>query len=137
MEGLGLPSQEPYPTKQNINIHSQNKDQWFGLIAVIDSGTKENWISEDVKNRCDLKVVRGNLIRCATFNGQEFETDEVVTVTWRKEGVKKTEQAKFHIGRNAPFDVVFGSNIVKDAPQLFRDIPKDPTLVLTQKDPKV
>ncbi|KAF4626807.1 hypothetical protein G7Y89_g11348 [Cudoniella acicularis] len=123
-----------YQTGQNINVHSSKKDVWFGALATVDSGTTENWISEDVVNRCALEVGRGRPILCATINGIEFETDRCVQMTWRREGVKKTQSAIFHVGQNAPFDVLFGSNIVKAAPELFRAKPADPALILTQKE---
>lgn len=107
------------------------------MVGIIDSGTKENWISEKIAVRCGLRIERGTPIRCLTFSGEEYETDKVTKVTWRVEGVKKTEHANFHIGKNAPFDILFGSNLVEATPELFRANPIDPNLVLIQKKPDV
>jgi hypothetical protein len=45
MDLMRLPTKQPCPTDANVNIHSLSKDMWFGMVAIIDSGTKENWIS--------------------------------------------------------------------------------------------
>jgi hypothetical protein len=137
MDLIRLPPQQPYPTDANINMHSPNKDEWLGIVAIIDSGTRENWISDRIVARLRLKIQGGTPIRFLTFNGEEYESDKVAKVTWRIEGVRKSEYTSFHIGENAPFDVIFGTNLVEAAPELLRTIPMDPNLVLIQKEPNV
>lgn len=133
MDVMRAQPHEPYPTEANVNIHSPRKDKWFGACAIIDTGTKENWISEDFADRCSLRIEAGGLIQCSAFNGEAFESDRIVKATWRGEGVKKTQYTTFHVGKNAPFDVLFGTNLVQTAPLLFRGIPTDPSLVLVQQ----
>lgn len=116
----------------NVTVHSPSNDEWFGLLAMIDSGTQENWISQTIVIEYSLRAEGGMPIRGTGFGGGYIKSDRCVKLTWRKERAKKTERAYFHVGKDAPFDVLFGSNIVRAAPHLFEDDTLEPTLVLIQ-----
>lgn len=132
MELVAISPKQEFPTQMNINLHSPKRDEWFGILAIIDSGTEENWIAEKIVQDYNLRDEAGMPICCTDFGGGHIESDRCVKLTWRKERAKKTERAYFHVGKDAPFDVLFGSNIMNAAPALFRDNSTEPALVLVQ-----
>ncbi|CAG8973846.1 hypothetical protein HYALB_00005591 [Hymenoscyphus albidus] len=135
MELVAISSEGEVLNQMNVNLHSPRKDEWFGIVAIIDSGTEENWISEAIVTEYQLREEAGNPICCTDFGGGRIESDRCVKLTWRRERAKKTERAYFHVGKDAPFDVLFGSNIVRAAPALFRANTTEPALVLVQDMP--
>jgi len=118
-----------------INMHSTNSGQWRGLIATLDTGTDENWISQKVVNRLGLKATKGLIIQnYKTFNGEIVSSGETVEPTWSSEGSGTSHVTVFRIVPDAPFDVLFGRNLLfsKEIHFFSEESGPDPTLVLTQ-----
>jgi hypothetical protein len=119
-----------------ISMHSPRSGHWHGLLAKLDSGSKENWIAQTVVDRLKLKVLRGSLRRYSTFNSQEVSSDVMVKSTWCTKGDGNTHEHVFRVIEKAPFDVLFGTNLLdSEEIQWFRtELGADPVLVLTQKE---
>ncbi len=117
-------------------MYSPRSGSWHGLRAKLDSGSKENWIAQLVVDRLKLKVQRGTLKRYTTFNGEEVSSDATVKSTWCSKGEGNTHEHVFRVIEKAPFDVLFGTNLL-DSHEImwFSKTPgSDPVLVLTQKE---
>ncbi len=108
------------------------------MIATKDTGTKENWISEDIANRCGLDIRKGFAQLNATFDGSPFESGEIVKATWYVPGGKRTHQSEFRVAANPPFDILFGNNFLsRDGHLLYEDRQADPACVLVRTKAKV
>ena len=116
-------------------MYSPRSGNWHGLVAKLDSGSKENWIAQEVVDRLRLKVLRGTLKRYKTFNCEEVSSTATVKSTWCTKGDGNTHEHVFRVIEKAPFDVLFGTNLLdSDEVQWFSKEPgSDPVLVLTQK----
>jgi hypothetical protein len=117
-------------------MYSPRSGNWHGLVAKLDSGSKENWIAQQVVDRLRLKVLRGTLKRYRTFNCEEVSSDATVKSTWCSKGDRNTHEHVFRVIEKAPFDVLFGTNLLdSDEVMWFSKKPgSDPVLVLTQKE---
>jgi len=117
-------------------MYSPRSGNWHGLVAKLDSGSKENWITQEVVDRLRLRVLRGTLKQYITFNGEDVSSDATVKSTWCPKGDRNTHEHVFRVIEKAPFDVLFGTNLLdSDEVQWFSKEPaSDPVLVLTQKE---
>jgi hypothetical protein len=117
-------------------MYSPRGGSWHGLVAKLDSGSKENWIAQEVVDRLRLNVVRGTLKRYSTFNYEEVSSDATVKSTWCAKGDGNTHEHVFRVIEKAPFNVLFGTDLLdSDEVQWFSKEPgPDPVLVLTQKE---
>jgi hypothetical protein len=96
----------------NINVHSTSDGQWYGVIATHDTGSDENWISQEVIDRLRLEVTKGLVTRWKTFSGETAVSDSTVRATWCKSGTGISYANVFRVIPNAPFDVLFGRNLL-------------------------
>jgi len=117
-------------------MYSPRSGNWHGLVAKLDSGSKENWIAQEIVDRLRLKVLRGTPKRYMTFNGEEVSSTATVKSTWCTKGDGNTHEHVFRVIEKAPFDVLFGTNLLdSDEIQWFlKETGSDPVLVLTQKE---
>jgi hypothetical protein len=116
-------------------MYSPRSGNWHGLVAKLDCQSKDNWIAQEIVDRLRLKVLRGTLKRYITFNGQEVSSVATVKSTWCTKGDANTHEHVFRVIEKAPFDILFGTNLLdSDEVQWFSKEPgSDPVLVLTQK----
>jgi hypothetical protein len=113
---------------------------WDGCIATRDSGTIENWISQDIVDRCRLQVRKGLLEEHTTFDGKTLSSCATVQPTWYLYGTQKSYKCEFRVVSDPPFDVLFGWNFLQAYPNLLssKDAkPANPLLVLVQKKKEV
>jgi hypothetical protein len=96
----------------NINLHSTFDGQWYGVIATHDTGSDENWISQEVVDRLRLEVTKGLVTRWKTFSGETAVSDSTVRATWCNSGTGISYANVFRVIPNAPFDVLFGRNLL-------------------------
>jgi hypothetical protein len=95
-----------------INVHSTSDGQWYGVIATHDTGSDENWISQEVVDRLRLEVTKGLVTRWKTFSGETAVSDSTVRATWCNSGTGISYANVFRVIPNAPFDVLFGRNLL-------------------------
>ena len=117
-------------------MYSPRSGNWHGLVAKLDSGSRENWIAQEVVDRLRLKVLRGTPKRYMAFNCEEISSTAIVKSTWCAKGDGNTHEHVFRVIEKAPFDVLFGTNLLdSDEIRWFSKEPSsDPVLVLTQKE---
>ena len=96
----------------HIMMHSSTNGQWYGLLATLDPGTRENWISKAIVDRLRLAVTNGLVSRWTTFNGQQLASGSTVYPTWCSEGQGISHVTEFHVVSDGPFDVLLGRNIL-------------------------
>lgn len=116
-------------------FHIEMGPTWESCVATKDTGTKENWISQDIVDRYGLEVERGYLQENITFNGEILSSCERVTATWNLNGSTKSHKCHFRVVATAPFDVLFGRNFLKEYPGVLNSkaASGSPLLVLVQK----
>ena len=87
---------------------------WQGLKAILDNGTEENWISKKACDRLKLPTKDGLRKVYTTFNGARISSAASTEVTWCLAGWGSSEVTVFRVaeGSKAPFDVLFGRNII-------------------------
>jgi len=108
-----MENEEEDPTKRTIMMYSASKARWYTLTVNFDPGTPENWMSPHVVNLLDLPVQVVVLSSYETSNGQTLSSTEAVKgVLWCGENAPRTRQADFRLAHNAPFDVLFGNNLL-------------------------
>ena len=93
-------------------MHSTRHALWYGLIATLDTGTTENWISQAIVERVGLDVSKGLVTKWTTFNGEQLLSGSTVASTWCSEGHPITHVTEFRVVYNPPFDVLFGTNLL-------------------------
>lgn len=92
-------------------------------------------MSQRIVDRGAFRPQSGKTVQYTAFNGINFTSDEVVETTWHGEGSDKTHEAVFRVaGESAPFDVLFGRNMLDSEASecLTADKIIDPALVLVQ-----
>jgi hypothetical protein len=93
-------------------VHSSFDGQWYGVIATHDTGSDENWISQEVVDRLRLEVTKGLVTKWKTFSGETNVSDSTVRATWCNSGTGISYANVFRVIPNAPFDVLFGRNLL-------------------------
>jgi hypothetical protein len=93
-------------------VHSTSNGEWYGAIATLDTGSDENWISQELVDRLRLAVHKGLVTRWKTFNGETFASDSTVRATWCGSGAGVSHANLFRVVLDAPFDVLFGRNLI-------------------------
>ncbi|KIM96143.1 hypothetical protein OIDMADRAFT_183558 [Oidiodendron maius Zn] len=120
---------------REIRMHSK-RNGWKGLVATLDIGTEENWICKKKADQLNLKIKRGYSVKCVTFDGHTFSSGEVVEPTWVVEGQSKSYVTQFRVAsKEAPFDVLFGRNILSTGEVDF-DSEESPVQINVQKGVK-
>jgi hypothetical protein len=97
----------------------------------LDTGSDENWISQEVVDRLRLDVHKGLVTRWKTFNGEAFASDASVRVTWCSRGRGLSYANVFRIVPNAPFDVLFGRNLIMSGEINWSDVNAERGTILT------
>jgi len=132
---LQSPSARKIPRSQKVEIYSESRTTWLPVIAFLDTGTSDNWISVRIIERGFFRPRYGQTIHYADFNGVHLQSDGVVDITWSGAGRAKSHEASFRVGREtAPFDVLFGLNILNsdEAGECLTTQLLDPNAVLVQ-----
>jgi hypothetical protein len=93
-------------------MHSPKFGKWYGMLATLDTGADENWISGAIVRRLGLEVTKGLTEQYQAVNGTEFSSCETVKPTWSGEGRGISHISKFRVQEKAPFDVLFGRNLL-------------------------
>ena len=66
-------------------------------------------------DRLNLQIRGGVTVKGITFDGRKFSSGEFVKPTWSVEGQSKTHITVFRVAPiEAPFDVLFGRNLLSD-----------------------
>lgn len=123
-------------------MHSPSNDKWYGLIATLDTDAEESWISARIVERLGLEVTKEETLKYATFNGQPMASGKTSTVTWSSKGDGLSHETVFHVVPGyAPFDVLFGRNLLSCDEMVFGCDRKDQytgfTQILAQNEPGV
>src|SRR6266487_1328747 len=100
------------PSRQHVNVYSSAKEGWFPAVAILDTGTSDNWISEALVERLSLTPTYGEPVKAVTFNGQTTESRATVEATWYGNGSNQSRHTVFRVQRNASFDVLFGKTLL-------------------------
>ncbi|KAF8857581.1 hypothetical protein BDZ45DRAFT_726627 [Acephala macrosclerotiorum] len=97
----------------NIEMHS-SLIGWQGMKAVLDTGADENWISKEIVESLSLPINKGVVFRYKTVDGARLESSATVSARWAIQGRSTTDVAEFRAVTNgkAPFDVLFGKNLI-------------------------
>lgn len=120
-------------------MYSSKNGQWYPLLALLDTGTAENWISRTIVDRLRLDAANGKTTLWTTFNGTQLSSGSTVTPTWCSVGRGITHVTDFRVVSNAPFDVLFGKNILFSAEIMFfvEEAGCNPVLPLTSLELQV
>ena len=100
----------PDPTEEKVKMFSPNTGEYHDLLAKLDTGTDENWISQAT---LDLLKLKSRVVASAeflTFNHKTFESNQEVSIIWWGFGSTITRETSFRVVANAPFKVVIGKN---------------------------
>jgi len=91
------------------------RDGWNnGLFAILDTGTKENWISPKIVDRFSFEVKDGVPIKYTVFDGWEGCSSATVKATWCIQGQSSTHDNIFRVAtENSPFEVLLGRNLIE------------------------
>jgi len=122
------------PRFQEVLLHAPRTAEWNAVIAILDTGTTGNWISQRIVDRCRLAPQSGRSVEFLNFEGGNFQSDRTVQATWRGQRSRKTQVAIFRVAdEGSPFDVLFGWTFLSNGDcESFSYEPADPTLVLVQ-----
>ncbi|KAL8916921.1 MAG: hypothetical protein Q9172_006043 [Xanthocarpia lactea] len=106
------------PTWAYIRINTgRNADgPWMPGIASLDSGTKEQWVS-DTFLACvsDTDIEEVSLKEpdtYLTFSGTEFNATKGVVFSWHAIKTRITRRGTFRVVHNGPFDIIIGSDLL-------------------------
>ena len=114
-----------------IKMYSSTKGKWYLFTAKFDTGTPKNWISSDVVNLLRLSIQKVPSKKYTTFNGEELQSNEMVMdILWCGEGSPQSRETDFRIAYKAPFDVLFGSELLSSQQILSFN---ESALILTSK----
>jgi hypothetical protein len=65
-----------------------------------------------------LEIIGGLLEEYEVFDGKTLSSCEVVQATWCISEAQKSYVAQFRVVPNAPFDVLFGKNFLRNYPHI-------------------
>jgi hypothetical protein len=91
-----------------------SKGSAFPFTATLDTGTPANWISEEALGQLQIDTKVEAATSWLTFDNRTIRSKEVVKVAWAGDGSsnRKTRSTTFRVARHAPFDVIFGSELI-------------------------
>ena len=96
-----------------VRIYSGVKEMWHPFTAKFDTGTVKNWISSHIVDRMQLPVQKVAPKIYVAFNGERLESAEVILdLLWCGDGSLKSQESDFRIAYNAPFDILFGEELL-------------------------
>ncbi|KAL9029051.1 MAG: hypothetical protein Q9180_007076 [Flavoplaca navasiana] len=107
--------QDTDPTSAYICLQTgRNADgPWTTGIASLDSGTREQWVSDTFLDRFSGTDIEWVSLEepdtYVTFSGTEFIATKGVIFTWHTQESRKTRKGVFRVVQNGPFDVIIGS----------------------------
>jgi hypothetical protein len=97
------------PFRQPVYLHSHTNPTPITVLATLDTGTADNYISRRIVNRARLQTQPERVEQMTTFDGGRFETSgQFAAVTWYGDGSSQTREDKFHVVEEGPFDILFG-----------------------------
>ena len=82
------------------------------MVVTLDTGTDENWISQRIVDRLNLEVKKGFVTRWRAFDGRKVESDSTVKAAWSSCGRGISHVSVFRVVSDAPFDTLFGHNLI-------------------------
>ena len=91
-------------------MFSSTTGEYHDLLAKLDTGTDENWVSLAALNLLKLKSRDVASAEFLTFNHKTFESNQEVTIIWWGFGNTITRETPFRVVANAPFKVIIGKN---------------------------
>jgi hypothetical protein len=100
------------PSVQMIMMYPYAQDNPLPFLATLDTGTSPNWIGEKALGRLQIQSKFEAPTEYITFNGKTVKSNEVVDITWYGSPGRKTRITTFRVAKNAPFDVVLGSDLL-------------------------
>jgi len=99
-------------------MYSEHRREWRPLEATFDTGTPENWISQDTVAQLNYPVETVPTSSYYTFTGQILESSKVINqVRWRIDNGSgpstRSRYTNFRIApEGAPFLVLFGRDLI-------------------------
>ena len=100
-------------------------------MAEIDIGTTGNWISSHVVKHLQLPIEKVTRKRDVAFIGERLESAEmIIDLLWCRDGGLGSRQSDFRITYGAPFDILFGYELLFSRPPYF----DERALILTQRE---
>jgi hypothetical protein len=120
-------------------MHSPKFGNWSSVLATLDTGSDENWISSAIVKRLGLETMRGLLGAYLPFDGSEVSSYETVKPTWSSEGRGISHVTTFRVVPNVPFDVLFGRSFLfsPEVNPFSREENRGPVLMSVPRPPKV
>jgi hypothetical protein len=91
-------------------MFSPTTGEYHDLLAKLDTGTDENWVSQATLDLLKLKSREVASAEFLTFNDKTFESNQEVSITWWGFGSTNTRETPFRVVANAPFKVVIGKS---------------------------
>jgi hypothetical protein len=96
------------------------------FLAVLDTGTADNWISENVLNRLRLTTTSQTPVEYVMFNGKALQSNRVVRITWTARSHTKSIATLFRVCEDAAFEVVIGKDFLfSENIIIFNEVPLD------------
>ena len=95
-----------------MEIYSKIKEKWLPIVAILDTGTDDNWISQDLVDRLGLNIKNGQQISAVDFSGQTINSTKIVHATWLSINSRQTRHTGFYVTRDAPIDLLFGKSFI-------------------------
>jgi len=128
-------SSQPDKKYAYVNVHSTFDGKWHGVIATLDTGSDENWISQEVVDRLRLDVTNGLVTKWRSFNGANVASDSTVRATWSNLGTGVSYANIFRIIPDPPFDILFGRNLIVSGEVSWTDNSKVSSVLIHEQPP--
>ncbi|MCJ1307124.1 hypothetical protein MMC25_000770 [Agyrium rufum] len=123
-----------------IKLYSGPLDTWHPMIATIDTGCEDDWISWETVQNLGLEEEMQDPDpddEFVTFSGESMSSVGVVYITWSADSTGKTNETAANVAENGPFSFLIGSNFYmnfgletfSEPVQILRPKPKKPSTV--------
>ena len=100
----------PNSVEGTVQEFSPDTCDYHSLLAKFDTGTDENWISQEALDLLKLKSRDAASAKFLTFNHETFKSNKEVIIIWGGFGNSVIRETPFRVVANAPFKVVIGKN---------------------------
>jgi len=112
-------------------VHNVRTGRFEVVTVMVDSGCRENFMSPNVAQRCNLTIEPTQPIEMLSWSG-EFTADGKASVSWVGKDGKRRDTSFYISPESGPTDVMaFGARFAKKYPDAFEERRALPPALLT------
>lgn len=98
--------------QQDIQLYSAAQDQWKVVCVQVCPELESNWIDRRIVKRLHLRSRKDDSLMEAEYEGIRLQASgKVVDLIGAENDGNKSSRHRFHIVKDAPFDMLFGANL--------------------------